>query len=303
MKIYGFVGKSGTGKSYQAMNVCRKKEIAAIIDDGLFICNSEVMAGHSAKRDGNKMTAIKTAIFNENEDRHIVAQKIREVNPESILVLGTSIGMIEKICDRLQLHAPDEIIRIEDIVDSDAIKTALRQRREQGKHVIPVPTVQVKSQFSGYFMMPLRIFKKGLNNRTMTTGEKSVVRPTYSYMGTFSISDKAVQQIIIATCMKSEVVADVVQCNIENTLEGVHIKVGVIFKYVPELRRKAEELQAFINSQVEMMTAFNIIEVVVAVKALMPGKTEFDTPVDVLLPSKKKNHHIWRKVSSDNGQI
>ena len=37
MKVYALVGKSGTGKSYQAVNLCKELNIEAIIDDGLFI--------------------------------------------------------------------------------------------------------------------------------------------------------------------------------------------------------------------------------------------------------------------------
>ncbi len=45
------------------MNVCRDRHIEAIVDDGLFICRNTIQAGHSAKRDQNKVSAIKTAIF------------------------------------------------------------------------------------------------------------------------------------------------------------------------------------------------------------------------------------------------
>ena len=37
MRIYTLVGKSGTGKSFHAMDLCRKENIESIIDDGLYI--------------------------------------------------------------------------------------------------------------------------------------------------------------------------------------------------------------------------------------------------------------------------
>ena len=58
MKIYGLVGKSGTGKSYQAVNLCKEKNIESIIDDGLFICGNMVIAGISAKRQKTKYAAV-----------------------------------------------------------------------------------------------------------------------------------------------------------------------------------------------------------------------------------------------------
>ena len=74
MKVYGLVGKSGTGKSFQAMSFCREKNIECIIDDGLFIRRSKILAGKSAKRQSTKMGAVKTAIFTDEEHRREVAE-------------------------------------------------------------------------------------------------------------------------------------------------------------------------------------------------------------------------------------
>ena len=51
MKVYSLTGVSGTGKSFQALNLCDELKINAIVDDGLFIYNEKVEAGHSAKRE------------------------------------------------------------------------------------------------------------------------------------------------------------------------------------------------------------------------------------------------------------
>ena len=63
MKVYALVGKSGTGKSYQAMNLCRDLDIEAIIDDGLFIYGNGILAGKSAKRQGTVIGALKPLCF------------------------------------------------------------------------------------------------------------------------------------------------------------------------------------------------------------------------------------------------
>lgn len=269
MKVYGLVGKSGTGKSYQSMNVCRDRKIEGIIDDGLFIYQNAVQAGHSAKRDENKVSAIKTAIFQDERKRNEVAQKIREISPASILVLGTSEEMIAKICSRLELPEVSEMIHIEDIVSQDAITTALRQRKEQGKHVIPVPTFEIKPQFSGYFMMPLRIFR-GKNDRQNAMQEKSVVRPTYSYLGEFTISDKTVTELILYICRHSECVAEVIKCSFKSNPEGVSIYITAIFRYGPQLHKRAQELQELVSKEVEKMTAFNILSVNIEIRGLRP---------------------------------
>jgi SpoVK/Ycf46/Vps4 family AAA+-type ATPase len=50
MKVYAFVGPSGTGKSYRAQMVASEKGINFIIDDGLLIKDNQVIAGVSAKK-------------------------------------------------------------------------------------------------------------------------------------------------------------------------------------------------------------------------------------------------------------
>ena len=50
MKVYALTGSSGTGKSYQAMALCKDLGIVSMIDDGLFIYQNRVEAGISAKR-------------------------------------------------------------------------------------------------------------------------------------------------------------------------------------------------------------------------------------------------------------
>ena len=67
MKVYTLTGKSGTGKSYQAINLCKEKNIVSIIDDGLFIYKNRVEAGISAKRQKTMAGAIKTALFTLDE--------------------------------------------------------------------------------------------------------------------------------------------------------------------------------------------------------------------------------------------
>ena len=37
MKVYGLSGKSGTGKSYNAAELCGRLDIDGLIDDGLFV--------------------------------------------------------------------------------------------------------------------------------------------------------------------------------------------------------------------------------------------------------------------------
>ena len=67
MKVYAFVGPSGTGKSYRAQMVASENNINFIIDDGLFIKDNEIIAGESAKKAPTKIDTVKIAVFLEKE--------------------------------------------------------------------------------------------------------------------------------------------------------------------------------------------------------------------------------------------
>ena len=266
MKVYGLYGKSGTGKSYQAMNLCRELNIESIIDDGLFISQNRVLAGISAKRQPSKIKAIKTALYTDEAHRDEVMQKIAEVDPESLLILGTSDDMVMRITARLELPKPYRMIPIEDITTEEERETARKQRKEFGKHVIPAPTFQIKRQFSGYFLDPLKMLR-GLGGKTAYT-EKTVVRPTYSYLGDYKLSDKVIADIVAHVAAKIDGVVAVLHVLNEAVSDGVKIDVLVLMKYGAVLIETARELQAQVEKEVEAMTAFNIVAVNIQIKGL-----------------------------------
>ena len=61
--VIAFVGPSGTGKSTRAIKVARDNNIYYIIDDGLLINGSRIVAGTSAKKAPTKMESVRQAIF------------------------------------------------------------------------------------------------------------------------------------------------------------------------------------------------------------------------------------------------
>ena len=271
MKIYGLVGKSGTGKSYQAVNLCREKNIVSIIDDGLFICRNQVMAGVSAKRQPTKIAAVKTALFTDNDHMEKVKAAIEKAAPESMLVLGTSDRMVDRITARLGLHDTDERIYIEEITTEAEREIAQKQRNDMGQHVIPAPTFQLKRQFSGYFMSPLRMLRDLGPWREQS--EKSVVRPTYSYLGEYKISEKVLSDI--AECVKKELgtVFDVIKVIISghraDDEEGIDVFIIADFIYAPGVRGKAEDYQKKVGEQIEAMTMFNVRKVDLEIRSLV----------------------------------
>ena len=189
MKVFAFVGPSGTGKSYRAQWVARENELDCIIDDGLLIKENKILAGKSAKKEASRIASVKRAIFMDENHAKEVKDAICKEEPKGILVLGTSDEMVKKIAEKLELPSFEKTIYIEEVATDKEIEKARYLRKQLGKHVIPVPTVEIKNQFSGYFLNPLKIFRKKENIAETTAFEKTIVRPAFSYMGEYTISE------------------------------------------------------------------------------------------------------------------
>ena len=143
IKVFALVGRSGTGKSYHSKQVATKHKIDLIIDDGLLIKDDRILAGHSAKEDPNFISAVRTAVFDDDEHKNEIMNALLKEKYKKILIIGTSEKMILKICSRLELPMPDKIIHIEEISSPEDIETAMHIRYTEGKHVIPVPPIEI----------------------------------------------------------------------------------------------------------------------------------------------------------------
>lgn len=274
IKVFAFVGPSGTGKSYRAQLVASENNIHYIIDDGLLIKENDVIAGSSAKKAPTKVETVKKAIFLDKDDRKRMKEAIRKERPESILILGTSDGMIEKIAENLGLEKPEKTIYINEVATETEMETARRIRTTEGKHVIPVPTFEIKRDFAGYILDPLQIFKYRKND-TPYMSEKSIIRPTFSYLGKFTISDTVFRQIVEYLSKKTEGIHRVSRVRVENTIgaTNIYVEVYVIFGYniVSVLR----DFKQKVKKEVERLTTMNVQEVSVLAKGIhMPEREE-----------------------------
>ncbi len=264
MRVYGLSGKSGTGKSYNASELCRRMDIPALIDDGLFICNGSIEAGRSAKKERTKIGAVKAAIFTSDAHRDEVAAAIRREDPPSILVLGTSDEMVCRIAERLGLPLPEDIIHIEDITTPEQREIASKKRQEDGTHVIPAPTFQVKKRFSGYFVNPKKNFYQA-GGRTSGI-EKTIVRPTYSYLGSYEISEKVISDIVSIIMRYTDGISRVLWTSSDLSEEGVYVRTIVQAEKGAPVMTAALEAQRAIYRAVKKMTDFNVLGVEVELR-------------------------------------
>lgn len=262
MKIYALVGKSGTGKSYKAIDICREKGIETIIDDGLFIAGNLILAGVSAKGQPTKVGAIKTALFKFEPHRDAVVEKIKEINPRSILVLGTSDKMVQQISETLELPEISEIIHIEDVTTAEERETARHFRQDVGIHTIPVPTFEIKRGFYGYVMETLL----GLAGKGNKSEEKTIVRPTYSYLGEYKLSTSVISDIVIYSSKGIKGVKNVDRVAVGESPQGKVIELIAYLDYGVSIPEVGRQLQMQIASRVKAMTALNLNAVNIEVR-------------------------------------
>lgn len=192
MEVYGLIGESGTGKSYKSLLLAYEYKIDYILDDGLFIKRNRIVAGKSAKNEPNKFKAVKRAIFFEKVHRDEVKRAIKENNVEKILILATSLKMLNRIIENLGLPPPVNIIRIEDISEPDEIYFAKKERYREGKHTIPLPKIQIEKDFPGNLVESLEVIYKSIYK----IGERTIVRPPFSFFGKLFISERAIISLI-----------------------------------------------------------------------------------------------------------
>ena len=140
--------------------------------------------------------AVRRAIFVLPGHAEAVREAIKKIQPHRILVIGTSENMVHKIAKTLKLPSFQLIIRIEDIASRAEIDLAQFHRLKEGKHIIPVPTIELKPHFSGYLIDPLQSLFKRSRVRRRKLGEKSIVRPVFSYYGKLIIDDIVVHSIV-----------------------------------------------------------------------------------------------------------
>ncbi|MBQ3146071.1 MAG: hypothetical protein IJB90_05975 [Clostridia bacterium] len=270
MKTYAFVGPSGTGKSYRAQMVANEKGINYIIDDGLLIKDNEVIAGVSAKKATTKIETVKKALFNNPEEAKELKMAFIKYRPESILILGTSDNMIKKIRENLGLPELTETIYITDVATEEEMEEAKRIRQTQGKHVIPVPTFEIKKDFSGFILDPLQIFKSKGKDAKPYISEKSIIRPTFSYLGNFKISDTVFRQIIEYLSSKTDSIHKVSRVRIEKIgdNEGVRVYIEVVIIYGYNVVEELREFKKKCKREIENLTAMNVETIDIVAKGI-----------------------------------
>lgn len=273
MDIIALVGASGTGKSHRALTVAHENDADAIIDDGILIEHGKIIAGTSAKKEKNRIMAVKRAIFVLPGHAEEVAAAVRKTQPRRILIIGTSENMVHKISKALSLPPIQKIIHIEDIATRSEIEEARYHRLKEGKHIIPVPTIELKPHFSGYLIDPIQSFFKRSRTKRRRLGEKSIVRPIFSYYGKLVIDDSAIRSIVWSVVGHRDFVHKVGAIKVSHRYEGeddrgLDISCEITLTYGNHIPTLIEQTQNRVCEAVEYMTGMIVNSINIAVRAL-----------------------------------
>ncbi len=272
MKLYAFVGPSGTGKSHRAQMIAKQKGTEYIIDDALFIKGNKIISGTSAKKAGTRIESVKRALFSMPGQVEEIRKAIEKEKPESILILGTSDEMVSKIAHNIAGKEIDETTYIEEVSSPEEIAAARSARMAEGKHVIPVPTFEIKKDFSGYLVDPLQIFKWKGKGTAPYVAEKSLIRPTFSYLGNYTISDNVIRSIIEYMSQDIEGIYKIQRIKIDTYNDGIFIFIDAILEYGYNLRDILGKLKERCNKEIDRLTAINVIDIQVIAKGLHVGE-------------------------------
>ena len=273
MDVIALVGPSGTGKSHRALWVARNNGADAIIDDGILIKDGKVIGGTSAKKEKNRIMAVLRAIFVLPGHASAVRKAIAESLPRRILLLGTSENMVQKIAKTLRIGPVSKIIRIEDIASKKDMEIAKYHRLKRGEHIIPVPSIELKPHFSGYLIDPIKSFFKTSSSRRRRLGERSIVRPVFSYYGKLVIDDSVIKNIVHIVAEKLDEVYRVGAAHVYHVVNGdedlgITVSLEIIFAYGYAIAETMEALRRDLQMEIERMTGMVVHEIDILVKSL-----------------------------------
>ena len=268
MEVIAFVGPSGSGKSHRAIGVAHQYQCQGIIDDGLLIEGAKILAGTSAKSEQNRVQAVKRAISYDDAHASEVRQALARSGIRRLLILATSDKMINKITERLSLPKPLKTVYITDIATRQEIKKAHEARLRYGKHIVPVPTVELKQHFGGFFAnLPYNLFSKNRNKRE---DRRSIVRPAFSYYGLILISDYVIEDIINLIVERMVGVARVNYIHVRRRSDsrGLFVHVELVLYYGVRVFEVSRILQSKIKRKVERMTGMQVQKVNISIRSL-----------------------------------
>jgi uncharacterized alkaline shock family protein YloU/adenylate kinase family enzyme len=263
IQVFALIGRSGTGKSFRAALIAQKYDIELILDDGLIIHDQKILAGKSAKGEKAYLSAIKTALFTEEHRRREAINALKKQKFKRILILGTSLGMVQRIAKRLELPAPARIIAIEEIATQEEIRLAMQSRKTEGKHVVPVPALEIKRDFAHLVYETVKVFfeRRFLHSKKRSVFEKTVVRPEFSRRGKLEITEAALSQMVLHCVSEFNASLRIEKLIVKREAYGYTLSLHMRVPYGTEISSSVSELQKYIIESIEGFSGIRLFRV------------------------------------------
>ena len=189
------------------------------------------------------------------------------------LLIRDGKKMIDKITAALNLPSVKYKIFIQDIVTPEQIELAQSMRRE-GKHVIPLPSIEVKKDLPNYWIDSIRSFvtkknkdkskgkdkeKDADNDKSRVSSEdKCIVRPRFSQLGRLTISENAIEQIVRHNLLKQNEFDGAAKIHVDMNEFGVSIYCEMKIKFGIPMQQAIEHFQIATIRDLDEMTNLSV---------------------------------------------
>ena len=117
-------------------------------------------------------------------------------------------------------------------------------------------------------MDPLQIFKsKGIGNNPYIS-EKSIIRPTFSYLGNFKISDTVFRQIVEYLAGKEDAIDKVNKIRVETMSEGIYIYMEAVIVFGFNIITSLNDFKDKVKKEIEKLTTMKVQKIDVVARGV-----------------------------------
>ena len=145
----------------------------------------------------------------------------------------------------------------------------MRSRYAEGKHVIPVPTIEVTRKYPQIVYDSLKVFLKRKKNpvaRNQKEYEKTIVRPEFSKYTKVRISDVALKQMVAQCLSEFDSQLQVVSVSSIVRPEGYVLAIRLRMPMAHQIASTLTELQEFIADSLEKSSSIFIASVSIEIE-------------------------------------
>ncbi|MCX7970546.1 MAG: alkaline shock response membrane anchor protein AmaP, partial [Negativicutes bacterium] len=154
---------------------------------------------------------------------------------------------------------------------------AREMRAVHGRHIIPVPNIELKKQSFGYYVLGKieDMVRWRTRRRKDDAAEKSVVRPAFSYYGKLDITDSAIEDMVRQIVENESDGWQLLRVQVHNAKsEEKSLKINVDLASVAgrRLDLAAGELQLSLKDRLEFMTGMIVNAVNARIVRILTAK-------------------------------